>query len=116
VRARSRWPNVQHFALNMELVARTHRMRPSELVKPCTNDPSGGLEISVDQKSHGHRGRVPPAGRETTKNGVSCQRFIQMEWLRVELGGKRFDALSLNSQASRAEYLPDCVVFQIPCS
>ena len=69
VRTRLRWPPLENFTLNVQLIAwsqdaasATHRSRP--------DDPACGPELALDQEAHGHRSSMPTARYQTVKYRV----------------------------------------------
>src|SRR4030088_2639125 len=65
---RPRRSNVDHFALDVQLVSRPHRPRPSELVEASADDAAGRPEVALDEELHGDGGGVPSAGREAAED------------------------------------------------
>ena len=55
-RTRLRRANLRHLALDMQLVARPHGPRPTELVKAGADDAAHGLEVALDLESPGLSG------------------------------------------------------------
>ena len=74
----------------MKLVARAHRPRPAELVESGPDNAAGRPGLAFDQHPHRHRGGVPAARREAAEHAVSRCPLVEMEWLRIKLGGKGF--------------------------
>src|SRR5262245_20319432 len=97
----------------MQFISRSHRAWPLELVKAEANNAASGFELTVDQKPHRHRCRVPPARREAAEDGVGCRCLIEMKGLRIELRGKGLDALLVDPDSSRAEGLSNSIVLEI---
>ena len=62
VQTRLRRPHLEHFALDAQLIPRTHGPWPAALLKASTDNAASGCEIALDQEPHGDRGGVPPAG------------------------------------------------------
>src|SRR5262249_44756827 len=89
--------------------------RPAEFVETGADDAAGGLELAVDQKPHGHRGGMPAARRQAAEDARVRRVLVEMERLRIELGGKRLDAFLVDAQLRRAEGLTDREVFQVEC-
>ena len=44
VRTRLRWPHLENFTLNVQLVAWSHRTRPAQLIEAGPDDPARGPE------------------------------------------------------------------------
>src|SRR5437763_15289649 len=61
IRPRLRRSYFEHFAFHMQLVSGPDRPRPAELVESSADDAARGLDIAFDQKTHGHRCRMPAA-------------------------------------------------------
>jgi hypothetical protein len=112
-RARLRYPYLEHFALHTQLIAGPHRSRPTNLIKPEANDAACGFELTLDEQPHRQCRSVPTARRESAEERGARGVLIEVKWLRIELGRKRFDSLRLNLQASGAECLCDCKILKV---
>ena len=99
VRTRLRGSYLEHFAFDAKFIPRANGSWPAQLVKASADDAAGEFEIAVHQEPHGDRGRVPAACGETSKDRVGRGSLIEMKRLRIELGGKAFDALSIDADA-----------------
>src|SRR5262245_47516245 len=53
--ARPRWTHLDDLALDAQLIARAHRVRPAEFIEARADDAAGGLELTLDQEPHGER-------------------------------------------------------------
>jgi len=94
------WAHLEHLDREMQLVARPDRLRPAELVEPGTDDPGCRLKLALDEQPHRERSRVPAARREAAEERIARRLLVEMERLRIELGGKALDPLGIDAQAS----------------
>src|SRR5439155_2696410 len=108
-----RRPYLENFALQVQLIPGPYRPRPAELVEPRADDPARGFELALHQEPHGHCGGVPAARRQPPEYRAARGLFVEMEGLRVEFGGEGLDPFLVDAQASGAEGLSDCEVFEI---
>src|SRR5678815_3952840 len=114
VRARFRRAHLEDLAFDAQLVARPHRQRPAELVEPGADDAAGGPQVARHQQLHGHGGGVPAARRETAEYRALRGCVVQVERLRVELGGEALDPLGVDAQApGAAEFLTDREILEV---
>jgi len=100
----------------MELIARPHGARPTELIESRANDAAGRLDLAFDQKPHGEGSRMPAACREAAEDRIPRRVFVEMERLWIEFGGESLDLLRVDLQLARTEGLPNREVFEIPLS
>src|SRR6266568_1937191 len=73
VRSRLRWSDLQHFALDAQLIPRTHGPWPAARIKAGTDNAASGREIALDQEPHGDRGGVPTASCQSAEERVACR-------------------------------------------
>src|SRR5579871_5553462 len=98
----------------MKLVAGAHRTRPADLLGAETNNADRRLELASDEETHRHRCGVPAARRQPTEERISRRRgFIEMERLRIVIGGKGFHVRLLKAQARRAKFLANREILEI---
>src|SRR5271170_6191808 len=114
VRTRLRWPHLEHFALNVQIIAWSHRTRPAQLIEAGSDYPACRPELAVDQEAHGHGSSVPTARYQTLKYRVLRCRGVEMERLGIELRSKALDPLLVNLESAGAIRLPHRKVFEIP--
>src|SRR5262249_47424484 len=113
LRARLRRTHLEDLALEAQLIARTHRVRPAELVEAGADDAARGLELALDQEPHGERRRVPAARRQATEYAFAGGILIEMKRLRIELGGKALDPIAVDAGAAGAVGLANGKVLEI---
>src|SRR5713101_7977475 len=116
VRTRLRRPHLEHFALDAQLIPRTHGPWPAALIKAGANEAASGCEIALDQEPHGDRGGVPTAGCQSAEERVARRRLVEMEGLWIEGGGKGLDLLRVDPQPPGVERLPHGKVLEISLS
>lgn len=56
---------------------------------------------------------MPASGSETAKYRMTASAFIEMKRLRVEFGGKAFNALSVDASSAGTELLSRRKIFQV---
>src|SRR5207249_4030688 len=113
MRARFRRSHVEDFALDVQLVTRSHGKWPAELVEARTDDAAGGFEVALDQQSHRERGGMPAACRQAAEYRVARRLFVLVERLRIEFRRECLDALLFDGDAPGAVDLSDGEVFEI---
>src|SRR5271163_3100161 len=79
VRTRLRWPHLENFTLNVQLIAWSHRTRPAQLIEAGPDDPACGPELALDQEAHGRRSSMPTARYQTVKYRMLRCRGVEME-------------------------------------
>jgi hypothetical protein len=115
VRLRARRPDFHNFTLNAQGIAGTCRPGPGYLTAQ-TNKPVRKWQTAIDEKPHCDCSRVPAAGRESLEDAGLSSAFVEMERLRVELRGERFDLSFFNYISAGRESLADLQIVQIdPC-
>jgi hypothetical protein len=115
VQPRLRRSYFEHLGLDAELVARPYRPWPTELLEAEAEDPTGRLEVTLDQEPHGRGSGMPTARCQSPEYAVACCLLVEMKGLWIELGCEGLDPLLLDSQPPRrAEGLPHCIVLEIP--
>src|SRR5947208_1597455 len=102
MRARFRRSHVEDFALDVQLVTRSHGKWPAELVEARTDDAAGGFEVALDQQSHRERGGMPAACRQAAEYRVARRLFVLVERLRIEFRRECLDALLFDGDAAGA--------------
>src|SRR5262249_51659829 len=78
--------------------------------KPAPRMPSA---VALHQQPHRQGGGMPAARRETAENRVLRCLLVEMEGLRIELGGEVFDPLCIDAQSSGGECLAYSEVFEV---
>src|SRR6266851_6931336 len=116
VRTRLRWSNLEHFALDAQLIPRTHGPWPAARIKAGTDNAASGCKIALDQESHGDRGGMPTAGCQSVEERVTRGLFVEMEGLRIKGSSEGLELLRVDPQPPRAEPLPHGKVFEIALS
>src|SRR5438270_12083672 len=104
-RAAVRPPHLEHLGLHVQLVARPDRPPPLQLVRAPADDAAGGAEAALDEKTHGKRGGMPSARRQAAEERVAGSGFVEMERLRIELGGEGLDRGCVQPKRFRHELL-----------
>src|ERR1700722_17921497 len=112
-RTRLRWPHLENFALNVQLVAWSHRTRPIQLIEAGPHGPPCGPELALDQETHGHGSSMPTARYQTLKYRVPRCRGVKMERLRIEFRSKALDPVLVNLEPAGAIRLPHRKVLEI---
>jgi hypothetical protein len=90
VRPGSRRPQLEDFALDVELGARPHRPGPLDL-SAGAHDAAGDGESAAHQQSHGDGRRVPTARYEAVKECLLRGLDVEVKRLGVELLRERPD-------------------------
>src|SRR5215471_11745294 len=98
---RLRWAHLDNLALDPQFITRAHRVRPTEFVEASADDATSGFELALDQEPHGERRRVPAARRQAAEYAVAGGVLVEMERLRIELGGKALDPIAVDAGATR---------------
>jgi len=80
---------------------RAHRVRPTEFVEAGADDAASRFELAVDQEPHGERRCVPAARRQAAEYAIAGGVLVEMERLRIELGGKALDTIAIDAGATR---------------
>src|SRR5262249_23250019 len=113
MRTRPRRPYLEDLGLDAEIITGPHGSCPAEFVEARADDAASGPEVALDQQPHRDGGGVPAAGSQSAEYRVARGFLVEMERLRVELGGERLDSLLVDLQPTGAERLPDGEVFEI---
>src|ERR1039457_2144821 len=92
VRFRARRQYFDDLAFHPQNIASARGPWPSD-IPAQTDDARGERQSGCDQEPHGDRGGVPAARRQSPKDAGLGSRFIQVERLRIELRGERFDTI-----------------------
>src|SRR5207253_848277 len=112
LRPRLQQPQLDHLTLDAQLILGPYGSWPAELVEAEAEDAAGGLEFAVDQESHADCCRVPAAGGQSAEDRLACGLLVEMEGLRIKLGGEPLAALGVDPQPPGAEGLPHAKVFK----
>jgi hypothetical protein len=75
--------------------------------------PPARLEFAHIEETHGDRRGVPAARREAAQDRALRGFLIEMEWLRIEFGGKGFYPRGIDPQTTRAEFLAHDEILKI---
>lgn len=87
---RSGGRDLDHFAFDVQDVARARRGRPIE-VSSCSNEATRQGQAGLDVETHRKSSRVPAACGQSLEEGVLGRVVVGVKWLRVELGRERLD-------------------------
>jgi hypothetical protein len=93
--------------------ARPHQPRPFQYVAARADNAARRLELALIEETHGERRGVPAARREAAQDRALRGFLIEMEWLRIEFGGKGFYPRSIDPQTNRVEFLAHDVILEI---
>src|SRR5829696_6873442 len=104
--ARPRQSHFQHFALEAKFVSRTNRTRPAEFIESRADDAARRLELASDQEPHCHGCGVPAASRQSAEHRLLRGLLVEMEGMRIEVGGEPLDLFLVDHKAPGAEGLP----------
>ena len=80
---------------------------------PAPIEPPANLDLAIDDQPHREGGRVPAAGDQAAEEGRRGRRLVEVEGLRVELGGERLDLVRIDRDGPAPECLAHGEVFQI---
>jgi hypothetical protein len=108
----SRRSNVQNLTFNLQDVTGPGRIWPIKLAA-SPDDTASERQAVFNQKAHGDCSRVPAARSQAGKKGAFGSLIVKVEGLRIELTGKCFDLLLVNSVGSTREALPDVEIIEI---
>jgi hypothetical protein len=86
----ARWGYRDNFTFDVKSVAGTRGLGPGDLPAQAENTPRQGQTTS-NEEPHRRSGGVPTASRQSSENAHLGRRFVEMEWLGVELGGELLD-------------------------
>src|ERR1039458_9723974 len=92
VRFRARRQYFDDLAFHPQNIASARGPWPSD-IPAQTDDARGERQSGCDQEPHGDRSGVPAARSQSSKDAGLGSRFIQVERLRIELRGERFDTI-----------------------
>jgi hypothetical protein len=88
------------------------RISPIKLAA-SPDDTASERHTTFNKKAHSDRSRVPAARRQARKKGAFGSLIIKVEGLRIELTGKCFDLLLINSVGSARKALPNLEIIEI---
>src|SRR4051795_2195123 len=96
----------------MQFVAGPYRLEPGQLAADAENA-AGRPELAGDAELHRQRRSVPAARRKTAKHRPVGGGLVEMEGLRIELGGETLDRVGIDAQRRRRESLADGEILEI---
>src|SRR5215472_18947302 len=104
-RSRLGRPYLEDFALDAQLITGPYWIGPPEFLKAGTEYAASRLEITVNQQAHCHRGGVPAACGQPMEDRAARPLLIEVERLRIELGGERLSPFFVDSDLPGAKGL-----------
>src|SRR5262249_24704153 len=76
-------------------------------------DQAVGKRYAIDQHAHGHRRGVPAARRQALEQRILGRFLVEVEGLRVVVGGEALDLRGVERPRSAGESLPDVEIFEV---
>jgi hypothetical protein len=104
---------LQHREAHAQLIARTHRQQPLQLLHARRTEAGRAMQIAVAHHAHRHRSGVPAAGNEAAEHRRPRRRLVEVEGLRIELRGKPHDVVFLHDGRSEFADLPFAKVLPV---
>ena len=108
-----RGAHLQHLPLDAEQVAGGNRPRPAQIVRAEADQAVERPRLTVDEHPHRQRHRVPARRDQPTEDASPGRVLVEMEWLRVEGGGKRLDLPGVDRDRAAGVSLADRKVLEI---
>jgi hypothetical protein len=105
-------PYFEDFTLGVQFVAGANRARPAQFVEAYAQNATRRPKLTVDQKPHGHCGRMPSARRQTLKRRLPGGVLVEMKGLRIELPCESENLILFDAQPTGLENLSDREIFQ----
>lgn len=111
--ARFRWTHLEHFALHVQLIARTNRTRPAQFVETNSKNTVCRFELAFHDEAHGERRSMPAARGQPAKDRSVGGVLVKVVRLRIELHSEGYDLILVDTQTPRAKDLACGVIFKI---
>src|SRR5882724_10750012 len=112
---RARGRDFNDFAFNAQNVARTRGSGPGEF-STQTYYAVREWQPASNEQPHGHGRGVPTARSQSFEEAYLRGSFVEMERLRIKLGGELFDSRRFHQISPRRESLANAQILQIPLS
>ena len=105
---------VEHGHAGAQCVTYQHRFVPFQRIQPGRAQAAGVEDEAVAHHAHDDAGGVPAAGGQSAEQrGLACL-FVQVEGLRVEIGGKADDLLAADFAWAEGHAQSGCEIFPVP--